>query len=90
MLVMHLRFPDEVVVRIKKLARKHGISEAEAWRSVVLRGLVQEEWIGTHIAVETLCIARRLAAEENIEVLKNAKEDARVLLREIGNLESHK
>ncbi len=81
---LQVRVPDVIAARVKKLARKNGMSEPETWRNIIARGLEQDEQINTRIVVETLCILRLQASKTDPDLLKKAIDHTRIILREIN------
>lgn len=79
-----VRFPDDVVIRVKKMAKERGVAEAEMWRAIVLRGLDSESNIATKYLIEALCVSRRLAASVDVDILKKAQSDADDILARLG------
>jgi len=80
-----IRYPEDVVKMVKKIAQERQVKEAEIWRLLAFRGLDAESSATTHIQVEALCLLRRLAGDTGgIELVKKAKQDAREVLRQMG------
>jgi len=84
MAIISLRLPDELVRRIKLMAKERGSSDSEMMRVLMLRGLDQEGSLNTKLLLESLCLARRIAAVHDIELIEKARNDAQVLLEQIA------
>lgn len=84
---INLRVPDKVAKEVKALAGRRGTQESEMWRTLIQRGLDADNHLSIHVMIETLCLARRQAAFHDREILKKAKDDARHILREIGQID---
>ncbi len=84
MIQVCVRVPEDMAKEVRRMAIKLGVREAEIWRRLLHRGMDAEDKILKSMQVETLCIARRMAAHMDIDVLYKAKADARNILRGMG------
>lgn len=80
-----VRVDEDVAKEVKSLAIKYGIKESEMWRLVITKGLSHEVNQNTQMLIEVLCISRRLSAYTNMEVLHDAKDDAKIILDDLTN-----
>lgn len=84
MIQVCVRVPEDMAKEVRRMAIQFGVREAEIWRRLLHRGMDAEDKILKSMQVETLCIARRMAAHMDMDVLYNAKADARNILRGMG------
>lgn len=81
---VQFRAPEDVIDVVVLRAKEKGVSEAEVWREAAVRGLSIEDTAHLRMLAECLCISRRLAADRDIALLKQAKDDTRYILSTLG------
>lgn len=90
MLSVTVRYPEEFVAYVRRLAKQRRIEEAAIWRELVATGIqrtdVDEGLTKTafNLTIQTLCLTRRMAGHLDEEIIDLAKQDARRTLEEIG------
>ncbi len=87
MIQICVRVPEDMAKEVRRMAVELGVRESEIWRRLLHRGMDAEDKVIKSRQVETLCLARRIAAHLDMDVIYKAKADARHLLREMGVIE---
>ena len=89
MIAVTVKFPDDIVAYVRRLARQRHIREAQVWRELVTEGIQGVELnAGLHktafnLAVQNLCISRRVAGHLDESLIELAREDARRTLQDM-------
>jgi len=83
-----IRLDGNLALKVKRYSKKYGITQSAAIRLLVGRGLDREEMTNTSMIVEALCINRRLAAHTDLEIVQQAKKDAKIILDDLLNIRS--
>jgi hypothetical protein len=77
------RIPEEILKLIKQHAKQKGITESDMMRLVIVKGLDQETSMNTKLLLESVCLNRRIAANIDMELLNQAREDAKYMLSQL-------
>ena len=83
MQLVSVRFPNEFVAYVRRLAKKRRVDEAQIWRDLVATGIqrtdVDNELLRDvfNFTVQNLCIVRRVAGHIDESLIDLAMEDAR-------------
>jgi len=82
--VVSVRLPDEVYAKIELRVEAGLGTESEVVREAVSKGLDMNDTTLTRIQVESLCLMRRLVATKDPDLFQKAKDDAAVVLKQLG------
>ena len=91
MLQITVRYPEEFVTYVRRLAKRRKIEESVIWRELVAGGITRNdmtEGLGKtalNLTVQTLCLTRRLAGHLDEGLISLANQDAKRTLEEIGD-----
>lgn len=93
MRAVSIRVSEDTIAFIKQEARRRGIkTESEMWRIIIERGVAATEGANgkldalLKIGVQTLCLSQRVAGVHEESLIKEAREDSRVILKKMGVL----
>ena len=84
-----VRYPKELVARIRHEARQRGVAQSQVWRELgaigAYRQQIDDERLETvlNLTVQTLCTMRRLAGHTDESLLELAKQDATRVLESL-------
>lgn len=82
MVKITVRYPKETVGQVRHMARKQGVEESHIWRELAEKGLRNEgpdAELGQttlNLAIQSLCLSRRIAGHLDEDLIVKSKEDA--------------
>ena len=90
MLSVTVRYPEEFVATVRRLAKQRRVDEAVIWRELVATGIQRTDTdngliqTAFNLTIQNLCLSRRVAGHLDESLIDLAKEDAKRTLEEIG------
>ena len=84
-----VRYPKELVARVRRMARQRGVAQSQVWRELAATGAyrqeIDNELLETvlNLTVQTLCTTRRHAGHTDESLIELAKQDARRVLESL-------
>ncbi len=84
-----VRYPKELVARVRREAGQRGVAQSQVWRELAAIGAyrqqIDDDRLETvlNLTVQTLCTTRRHAGHTDESLIELAKQDARRVLESL-------
>ncbi len=89
MYAVTVRYPEEVVSYVRRMAKRRHVSDAQIWRDLVVAGIQQSQADDgllrsvLNVAIQDLCINRRVAGHIDESLIDLTQQDARRALESL-------